>query len=234
MNINDLKTHAYAPYSGSPLGAVVQSSEGAFFPGCLIENIAYPLTITAEQNALFCCLSEGHTPQKLWTMNTDQNMLAFWEDELGIEIQAFDKEVLGDLDFHDVKLDPELNPPSTLINLLDQALVAQSNFPVSALVETENGFFGGVNIECSAWNMGLCAERVAIAKALTYGEKEIKSLHIHSRDGEFSSPCGACRQVIFEHLPNRQIHLHHADHSKSIHFSNDLLPHSFRSTSLSN
>jgi homotetrameric cytidine deaminase len=115
---------------------------------------------------------------------------------------------------------------------LDYAKVEESNFPVAALLETEKGFFSGVNIECSSWSMGLCAERIAIAKALSFGCQQLKTLHIHTRDGEFSSPCGACRQVLIEHMPKRQIHLYHADHSKSIHFCNDLLPHSFQSSSL--
>ncbi len=112
------------------------------------------------------------------------------------------------------------------------AVVEESNFPVSALVETEEGYFSGVNIECSSWNLGLCAERVVITKALTYGAKKLENLHIHSRGGEFSSPCGACRQVIMEHMPDKQIYLHHADGTESVHFAVDLLPHSFRSSTL--
>lgn len=234
MDINDLSAHSYAPYSETPMTAVVQSTEGVFFAGGLIENVAYPLTISAEQNALFCCLSESHIPQTLWTREPEKNILNFWKEELDVDIREFDDKQLSDIHFRPLKLDKDIDPAETLINLLGRAKVEESGFPVSALVETEDGYFGGVNIECRAWDMGLCAERVAIGKALTYSSKRIKSIHIHSRDGEFSSPCGACRQVIFEHLPKRQVHLHHADHSHSIHFSNDLLPHSFRSTSLSN
>ena len=185
------------------------------------------------QNALFCCISERDTPQTVWTSNTDDTMISYWEREFNISVELLDHKKAPKFQFPDLQLSTGINIEETLAELLNDAKVEQSNFPVSALIETENSFFSGVNIECSSWNMGLCAERVAIAKALTYGAQRIKSLHIHTRDGEFSSPCGACRQVIIEHLPDRKVHLHHADHSKSIHFSTDLLPHSFRSSSLS-
>src|SRR5699024_6543896 len=136
---------------------------------------------------------------------------------------------LADIVLHDVS-----SPLDLLVALLERARVEESNFPVAALAKTNKGWVSGTNIECSAWSMGLCAERVAISKALTYTEAEITELHIHTRYGEFSSPCGACRQVISEHLPDRKLYLHHADGSQSIHLSNDLLPFSFQSSSLPN
>jgi homotetrameric cytidine deaminase len=234
MDINDLYELNYVPYSKEKSVAVVRSADGLWFPGVRIENISYPLSISATQSALFCCLSEGHAPEVLFTDNPDGLLGKFWEQEFDFQIHSLDAQTMSDHTFADIKLDGDIAVTKKLTKLLDTAIVEESNFPVSALVETEDGYFSGVNIECSSWNMGLCAERIAIAKALSYGRKKNKRLHIHTRKGEFSSPCGACRQVIFEHLPDQQVHLHHADHSESIHFSNDLLPHSFRSSSLSN
>lgn len=234
MDFDDLTEHAYVPYSKKSSTALVRSESGLWFPGIRVENISYPLSISAAQNALFCCLSEGDQPEVLFTDDPDTSMISFWQKEFNITVELLTKSNLPDYNFANVKLEGDLNIPKKLTALLDVALVDESNFPVAALLETEDGFFSGVNVECSSWNMGLCAERVAIGKALAYGSKKLKGLHIHTREGEFSSPCGACRQVIMEHLPNRQIHLHHADHSESVHFSNDLLPHSFSSSSLSN
>lgn len=230
MDISTLHKHNYVPYSGSPSVEVVRSTDNQCFAGIRIENISYPLSITATQVALFNCLSEGHTPQELWTINTQDPITAFWEKELDITITEMGQDTFPDLQLADLRINPGTNPKEKLIELLDYAVVKESNFPVTALIETEKGFFSGVNVECSNWDMGLCAERIAIAKALTFGSKNLKTLHIHTRDGEFSSPCGACRQVLVEHMPNRQIHLHHADHSQSIHYSSDLLPHSFQSS----
>lgn len=234
MEFNQLYEQNYVPYSGESSVALVQSRSGAWFAGVRIENIAYPLSIDAIQNALLCCLSEGHQPKELYTDNPDNTLLSFWQKELTFSIHPINKNGLPDHNLADLRISDDIDIERKLVELLDLAVVEQSNFPVSALIATEQGFFSGVNVECTAWNLGLCAERIAIAKALTYGSQNLKTMHIHTRDGEFSSPCGACRQVIIEHLPDRQIHLHHADFSESVHFSNDLLPHSFRSSSLSN
>lgn len=233
MNTEALYQNSYVPYSDNPAIAIVQSRAGQYFPGCRIENISYPLSIGAEQNALFCCLSEGHHPKTLFVSKPEDDILHFWKNELDITIEPIES-ITKKLTFGDVVLAGNIDIEKKLEQLLEAAVVGESNFPVSAILETDLGYIPGVNIECSAWNMGLCAERVAISKALSYGAKKLTKLHIHTRDGEFSSPCGACRQVIMEHMPHKQIHLHHADHSESVHFSEDLLPYSFSSFSLSN
>jgi homotetrameric cytidine deaminase len=234
MEINDLYEQNYVPYSKKASVAIVRSKSGSWFPGVRIENISYPLSISATQNALFHCLSEGHQPGELFTDEINASMIPSWEQEFGLKSHSLDSKNLQNITFENPVLDSDINKMEQLKQLLDKAVVGESDFPVSAIVETAQGYFTGVNIECSSWNMGLCAERVAIAKALTFGSENLLSLEIHTRKGEFSSPCGACRQVIIEHLPKKQIHLHHADDSESIHFSEDLLPHSFSSTSLSN
>jgi homotetrameric cytidine deaminase len=161
-------------------------------------------------------------------------MIPSWEQEFGFTATPLEEADLQNITFKNPVMDSDINKMKQLKRLLDRAVVGESDFPVSAIVETEQGYFTGVNVECTSWNMGLCAERVAITKALTFGSDKLISLEIHTRKGEFSSPCGACRQVIIEHLPKKQIHLHHADDSESIHYSEDLLPHSFSSSSLSN
>lgn len=231
MKSTDLSTNNYVPYSGKLAVAVVKSKEGLSFPGVRVENIAFPLTISAAQNALFCCLSEGSTPEELLTSNPDDAQIVFWEREFGIKVSSLDVKHVPDFNFAKLRLEKNIDIKAALAKLINQAIVNESNFPVAALVKTETGFFSGVNIECSSWNLGLCAERVAIAKALTHGSR-LKELYVHTSKGEFSSPCGACRQVMIEHMPQQQVHLHHADHSESVHFIADLLPHSFYTSSL--
>ena len=233
MTLDNLFAASYTPYSKQPKAALVKSADGQWFHGVRIENISYPLSISATQNALFFCLSKGSNPAELYTNEINESMISSWEREFNISAQSLDSVNFSNLSLESLILDTSIEPKNKLIELLDNAVVEESDFPVSALLETDQGFISGVNIECTSWNMGLCAERVAIAKAFTAGCKTLKSLHIHTRSGEFSSPCGACRQVIIEHMPNRKIHLHHADHSESVQFSTDLLPHSFQSSSLS-
>lgn len=232
MDTNTLITNCYTPYSGGSSIAVAQSREGRYYAGVRVENITYPLTITAAQSAIFSCLSEGDQPGALLISRKDDSQLPFWKREYNMRVKELTEKVKGKISLEHPIVSPEIQMEDLLQKLLVNAVTVQSDFPVSAVLETDIGRFSGVNIECSAWNMGICAERTAIAKAISNGAKKILSIHIHTRDGEFSSPCGACRQVILEHLPREQVHLYHADHSKSSYFSRDLLPYSFHSTKL--
>jgi len=231
MDIKQLDETNYVPYSGKGSVAVVKSVTGNYYPGVRIENASFPLTINAAQNALFTCLSEKDRPKAIYVQDVKANDLEFWRNEYNVWVYPLEdlknemnKEVLLDLQENDVK--------STLKELLNRAVTVNSDFPVSALLKTGKGYISGVNIECSEWSLGLCAERVAIGKAISYGIRDFESLYIHTRAGEYSSPCGACRQVIYEHLPHNPVHLFHADGTHSMHYSSDLLPHSFRSSSL--
>ena len=72
-----------------------------------------------------------------------------------------------------------------------------SNYPVGAAVLAEDGLvYGGTNIENSAHPSGLCAERVAINKAISEGNRRILAVAVVTRNA--GAPCGACRQVILE------------------------------------
>lgn len=231
MTLEDLKTYNYTPYSERTSISVVRSQENKFFPGVRIENSSFPLSISALQSALFNCISEGEKPKAAYVDLEKSHNVEYWKSEYGLWI--YNLKELEEPEFNSFLLDIDSNQiQHTLKSLLKQAQVAYSDFPVSALLETEQGFVSGVNVECSEWSYGLCAERVAISKAIANGITEFKSMHIHTRDGEFSSPCGACRQVLIEHLKDRQVHLYHANGTTSEHFTSDLLPYSFHSSKL--
>ena len=71
------------------------------------------------------------------------------------------------------------------------------NYPVGAAVLAEDGLvYGGTNIENSAYPSGLCAERVAITKAISEGNRKILAVAVVTRNG--GAPCGAFRQVMRE------------------------------------
>ena len=72
-----------------------------------------------------------------------------------------------------------------------------SHYAVGAVVLTESGkIYDGVNIENAAYPDGICAERVAIFKAVSEGERHFKAIVIASSNG--GSSCGSCRQVMAE------------------------------------
>lgn len=233
MNWNTLHNRSYVPYSGRPQACVAVGESGTHYPGVRIENISFPITISALQAAFFSCLSEGDTPQILLVPHLEMEQIDYWKKELNVEIKQ-QEDLPEQASWFDPLLPETAAVDDTLKTLLDKALVEYSRFPVAALLHTEKGYVSGVNIECSDWTLGLCAERVAIAKARAAGLGQLDELHIHTRYGEFSSPCGACRQVILEHLPHEPVILHHADETTSQHFTADLLPYSFKSEALQN
>lgn len=76
-----------------------------------------------------------------------------------------------------------------------------SNAKVGSAIETTSGkVFSGCNIENSSFSATLCAERVAIFKAVSEGEKSLKSVYVYTKDGW--PPCGMCLQVISEFATN--------------------------------
>ncbi len=81
----------------------------------------------------------------------------------------------------------------------ENAHVPYSKFKVGAAVLTSSGkVFGGCNIENASYPAGICAERTAISKAVSEGEKNISAIAIIADTDEPCSPCGICRQVMAE------------------------------------
>jgi cytidine deaminase len=78
-----------------------------------------------------------------------------------------------------------------------RAYVPYSNYPVGSSLRTKTGrIFTGVNVENAAYPQTMCAERVAIFKAVSEGEKEFEVITVVTDNG--GSPCGGCRQVMAE------------------------------------
>ncbi|MDR9418178.1 cytidine deaminase [Gracilimonas sp.] len=232
MNWKSILDKAYTPYSKSPKACVVESEKGNLYVGVRVENISYPITISAIQAACSICLSEGEIPSKVYVQNQPLSQFHFWVHEFNLEVietEGLPNKPTANL-LH--TLNPDMNVSQHLKDLLGQAVVPNSDFPVSCLLFTENGYFEGVNVEVSDWSQGLCAERVAISKAIAAGFRSFTGIEVHTKKGEVSSPCGACRQVIAEHLPYNNITLHHSDDTVSEHITIDLLPLNFKSSIL--
>jgi len=228
MNWNTLINRSYVPYSNKPEACVVEAKSGTCYPGVRIENISFPLTISAIQAAVCICLSEGDYPQKVYVQPSSSAAPGpFWVDEFQLAVTK--KTDLSALSFAPLQNEIIIDIHCKLKQLLGHAVTPHSNFAVSAVLETGQGWVDGVNIEVAEWSRGLCAERVALAKALAYGLSlaSASNFYIHTSGGDFSSPCGACRQVMVEHLLDTIVELHHPNNTISKHFMNDLLPYNF-------
>jgi cytidine deaminase len=105
-----------------------------------------------------------------------------------------------------------------------------SNFRVGAAILTANGkIFSGCNVENASYGLTNCAERTAIFSAVAQlGPKmEIRAVAVTNDQGVPCSPCGACRQVIYEFGPDATIFFQGARGPKQSHIT-ELLPEGFR------
>ena len=110
----------------------------------------------------------------------------------------------------------------------EQAYAPYSRYQVGAAVLTADGqVFTGCNIENAAYPSSLCAERVAIFKAVSEGHRQLRAIAVVTSNG--GSPCGGCRQVMRE-FGGKQLTVLIADGSGTLleEFTLDeLLPRSF-------
>ena len=102
-----------------------------------------------------------------------------------------------------------------------------SNFKVGAALLTKSGkIFTGCNIENASFGATNCAERTAIFKAVSEGEKEFVKMAIVSSSDMFTFPCGICRQVMSEFMSSCEIIFSQGDEIKILNLT-DLLPYQF-------
>jgi cytidine deaminase len=74
-----------------------------------------------------------------------------------------------------------------------------SDFRVGAALETDDGvIIAGCNVESASYGLTVCAERVAIWKAISEGKRKIKHIAVVADTEELTPPCGVCRQIIWE------------------------------------
>ena len=108
------------------------------------------------------------------------------------------------------------------------AIARYSNFKVGAALETSSGeIFTGCNIEVSSYGLTICAERVALFKALSEGAKGFKTLAIYTETEDFCPPCGACRQVIWDFAPDISIILVNKKNQEKVVSISEFYPHAF-------
>lgn len=83
-----------------------------------------------------------------------------------------------------------------------------SNFRVGAAVEDESGrIFTGCNVENATYGLTVCAERVAIFKAISEGARKFRRVAVAADTDSLTPPCGACRQILWEFCGDVEITL---------------------------
>lgn len=89
------------------------------------------------------------------------------------------------------------------------AYVPASGFRVGAALECGGGTYTGCNIENSSLGLSICAERVAVFKAVSAGERVFTAMAVTNEAGGDAPPCGACRQVLAEFAPGLPVTYRH-------------------------
>jgi len=121
------------------------------------------------------------------------------------------------------------------VKLVRQALAARkrayapySHYPVGAALLTASGrIYKGANIENAAYPVTICAERVAVFKAVSEGERDFVAVAVVTTNG--GSPCGSCRQVLAEFGLDTVVLIAHKDGQIVLETTvRDLLPGAFR------
>ncbi len=114
--------------------------------------------------------------------------------------------------------------------VMNNAHAPYSHFKVGAAILLTNGkVFSGCNVENASYGMTNCAERTAIFSAVAeLGPKiEIAAVAVTNDQGVACSPCGACRQVIYEFGPDATVFFRGSSGPKQAHIT-ELLPEGFR------
>ena len=117
---------------------------------------------------------------------------------------------------------------SKAVEAKSKALPTYSNFHVgAALITKDDKIYTGCNIESSSYSLTICAERTAIFKAISEGERKFKALAVAGDTERLISPCGACRQVISDLCGDIDVILVNSKNETKVMKTSELLPFAF-------
>jgi cytidine deaminase len=115
----------------------------------------------------------------------------------------------------------------------NKAFAPYSQFKVGAAVETVDGqIISGCNVEIASFGLTMCAERVALFKAVSDGQRKFRRIAVVTDSPQIVTPCGACRQVIWELAGDIEVLLRTLKGDQYVISANELLPYAFDATVL--
>lgn len=110
----------------------------------------------------------------------------------------------------------------------EKAHVPFSKFKVGAALKTKSGkIYAGCNIENASYSLTICAERVAIFKAVSEGETEFEEIAVAADTDELTPPCGPCRQIIWEFCGDIPVAMANLKGKTETVQTSELLPRAF-------
>jgi cytidine deaminase len=115
----------------------------------------------------------------------------------------------------------------------ENAHAPYSNFRVGAALRSTSGrIFGGCNVENSTYGLTMCAERVAIFKAVSEGERGFSAIAVVTDTEVLTPPCGACRQLIWEFCGDIPVSLANLKGKVEVSQMKELFPRPFDDSNL--
>ena len=110
----------------------------------------------------------------------------------------------------------------------ENAVADFSGFRVGAALETADGaIVSGCNVENATYGLTVCAERVAMFKALSEGHRAFRRVAVVADTESPTPPCGACRQILWEFAGDIEVTLANLRDTTGRHRLSELLPHPF-------
>ena len=107
----------------------------------------------------------------------------------------------------------------------ENAVATFSHFGVGAALLGKSGkIYTGCNVENATYGLTICAERVAIFKALSEGEHAFKAIAVVTDAEKLTPPCGACRQIIWEFCGDAEVILGNLKGKTEVHRMSALFP----------
>ncbi len=114
-----------------------------------------------------------------------------------------------------------------------KAIAPYSNFHVGAALLTTDGLtFSGCNVENASYSLTMCAERVALLKALSEGHRNFEMVCVVGQGERITTPCGPCRQLLWEFCGNIPVVMATVDGKRATTTLGTLLPNAFDSSFL--
>lgn len=248
------------PFSGKEAAAVLLLSDGRWVPGVRVESAAFSLTIPPLLNAYSTAVAAGRADVQAAVLSRPVRPAeqAFLNDlpggpfhPAGPDACAIEGASLAE---PVGRLDPFIDAPSPdgpaagvalARTVAEGAVVPFSHFPVGCVLDVSGQRVPGVNVEHPDWMHVLCAERNALGTACTYeligsaatpgedGAASGAALYLSCTEDPSGSPCGACRQLLVELVPQAVLWMDRAPGPPERARPKDLLPGSFRGTTLS-
>ena len=113
------------------------------------------------------------------------------------------------------------------VSVREKAHAPYSKFKVGAALRSGENIFIGANVENASYGLSRCAEQSAIQAMVASGQREFSEIVVYTEAQTPASPCGACRQILFEFSPEAKVYIINHKNDLKVFSVKELLPEGF-------